>query len=197
MYKIITISRQHGSGGRMIGKKVAEQLGIPFYDREIIEQAASESSISEGFFEASEAKGIGSILYRLSESLASEVRRDISFDDKVYLAQRAAILGIAAKGPCVIVGRGACEVLRDKFPIIRTFIYADTDMRIKRAIEEYGESPLNAEKRIRQIDKKRQTYYQFYEKKEQLWTEYFDLCINSGKLGVDKTVKLICNAYRG
>lgn len=197
MYKIITIARQHGSGGREIGRRVAEELGIPFYDKEIIERAANESSISKGILENSDIGDVGSLLYKISESLASEVRHDLSMDDKVYLAQRAAILGIATKGSCVIVGRGACEVLKDKFKVLRVFVYADIETRMKRVVEQYGEPNINVEKRIRQIDKKRRAYYQFYEKKENFWTEHFDLCINSGKMGIDKAVQLICEAYRG
>lgn len=198
MYKIITIGRQHGSGGRMVGKLAAEQLGIPFYDKEkIIERASKESSISIEMFENADTSGVGSLLYRISEALAEDVRRDIPIDDKIYIAQKNAILNIAKEGSCVIVGRGACEVLKEKFPILRTFIYADMETRIKRVVEQYGESDKNAEKHIRQIDNKRKLYYQYYEKKETLWTEHFDLCINSGKLGIDNVVRLICNTYKG
>lgn len=196
MYKIITIGRQHGSGGREVGKRAAERLGLPFYDKEaIIKRASKESSISIDLFDSTDTSGIGSLLYRLSEALAEDVRRDISLDDKIYIAQRNAILNIAKEGPCVIVGRGACEVLKDTFPVLRTLIYADMETRIKRVIEQYGEPRAGAEKRIRQIDKKRRTYYQYYEKREPLLPEHFDLCINSGKLGIDKTVSLICDAY--
>lgn len=167
MYKIITIGRQHGSGGRMVGKLAAEQLGIPFYDKEkIIERASKESSISIEMFENADTSGVGSLLYRISEALAEDVRRDIPIDDKIYIAQKNAILNIAKEGSCVIVGRGACEVLKEKFPILRTFIYADMETRIKRVVEQYGESDKNAEKHIRQIDNKRKLYYQYYEKRK-------------------------------
>lgn len=198
MYKIITIGRQHGSGGRLVGKLAAEQLGIPFYDKEkIIERASKESSISIGMFENADVSGVGSLLYKLSEAFAEDVRRDIPLNDKIYIAQRNAILNIAKEGPCVIVGRGACEVLRDKYPILRAFVYADIESRIKRTVEQYNEPAENAEKYIRQIDKKRRAYYQYYEKKESLLTEHFDLCINSGKIGIDNAVRLICEAYKG
>lgn len=140
---------------------------------------------------------MGSLLYKISESLSEDVRHNFSLEEQAYMAQRDAILELAAKGPCVIVGRGACEVLRNRRSVLRTYIYADLDTRIRRTVEEYHESPENIEKRIRQIDKKRMAYYHFYEKKEILWTEHFDLCINSGKLGLDQTVRFICDAYRG
>lgn len=197
MYKIITISRQYGSGGREIGRRIAERLGIPFYDKEIIEQASNTSTIDKSFFEKAETSGVGSLFYKLSESLAADVRHDISLDAKVYLAQRAVLQEIARKGPCVIVGRGACEVLKGEFPLLRTYIYADMDTRIKRAIEEYHESAENIEKRIHQIDKKRKAYYSFYEKKENDLTKHFDLCINSGEFGIERTARFIANMYRG
>ncbi len=84
MYKIITISRQHGSGGREVGRRVAKQLGIPFYDKELIEKAANESDISKSHFENVETSGVGSLLYKISESLAADVRYDIPLADKIY-----------------------------------------------------------------------------------------------------------------
>lgn len=192
MEKVIAISRQHGSGGRQIGRLLSKELGIPFYDREIIKQAAEDSGIHSAHFTEADLKRSSAPSYLLSPGVPFE----LPFSDKVYLAQRSAILNVASQGPCVIVGRGASEVLQGKVPVLRVFIYADIETRIQRAIKYYHEPEENIEKHIRQIDKKRMSYYSFYEKREAIWTEHFDLCINSGVLGIEKTAKLIADAYR-
>lgn len=197
MYKIITISRQYGSGGHEIGKRVSEQLGIPFYDKsEIIRMASKASSIDISNFKNAELSGVGSNVYKITQALSAEVYHNLSLDDKVYYAQCAVIRKIAAKGPCVIVGRGACKVLQDDPLVLRTYVYADIEERARRVVEQYNETDKNIKKYIQQIDKKRMAYYEYYEKKKDvLWTDHFDLCLNSGKLGIDKTVEIICNAY--
>lgn len=191
MEKIITISRQYGSGGRQIGKKLAEKLGIPFYDRELIECAASKSGIHLGHFAAADQNGYGT----KSPYAACGTPYEHSHAAKIYLAQQKAILEIASKGACVIVGRGACEVLHGKFPVLRVFIYADMEKRIQRVVNEYRESPAKAEKHIRQVDKKRMSYYSFYQENTNMWMEHFDLCVDSGTLGEERAVQTISEAY--
>ena len=116
MNPIVTICRQHGSGRHEVGRRLSGQLKIPCYDREIIEHAAKDSLRNIKAFEQADTSGVGSLLYQLSESLAAEVRRGDSLDSKIYQAQRLAVLKMAAKGPCVIVGRGGCEVLKGHVP---------------------------------------------------------------------------------
>lgn len=187
-HTIITISRQHGSGGREIGRKVAEQLGIPFYDREIIELAAKDSDIDISFFENSETKDAGGLIYELSAG--THVKLPIN--DRVYLQQVQTIRDIAAKGGCVIVGRCADAVLADNPHILRVFVCADPDTRRKRVETLYHESADALEK----LEKKRCSYYQHYTGKRFGDAQNYDMCLNSGSLGLDECVKTICSAYR-
>ncbi len=192
MDKVIAISRQYGSGGRQIGKLVSEQLNIPFFDKEIIEGAVRQSGLRAESFADADQKGAGSCLY----SIAPGVPFELPIQDECYLAQRTAICKLASRGPCILVGRGACEVLRGQLPLLRVFIYADIETKIHRAVEEYQEVPQNIEKRLHEVDKKRMAYYSFYEGKSKQQIEHFDLCIDSGNLGIDKAVQVILSAYR-
>lgn len=187
-HTIITISRQHGSGGREIGRRVAEQLGIPFYDREIIELAAKDSHIDISFFENSETKDAGSLIYDLSAG--GHVMLPIT--DRVYLQQVKTIRDIAPKGGCVIVGRCADAVLADYPHVLRVFIYANSEARRKRVEMFYHESAEELEK----LEKKRSSYYQHYTGKRFGDAENYDMCLDSGSLGLDECVKAICSAYR-
>lgn len=187
-HTIITISRQHGSGGREIGRRVAEQLGIPFYDREIIELAAKDSHIDISFFENSETKDAGSLIYDLSAG--GHVMLPLT--DRVYLQQVKTIRDIAQKGGCVIVGRCADAVLADHPHLLRVFIYANSEARSKRVEMFYHESAEELEK----LEKKRSSYYQHYTGKRFGDAENYDMCLDSGSLGLDECVKAICSAYR-
>lgn len=187
-HTIITISRQHGSGGREIGRRVAEQLGIPFYDREIIELAAKDSHIDISFFENSETKDAGSLIYDLSAG--GHVMLPLT--DRVYLQQVKTIRDIAQKGGCVIVGRCADAVLADYPHVLRVFIYANSEARRKRVEMFYHESAEDLEK----LEKKRSSYYQHYTGKRFGDAENYDMCLDSGSLGLDECVKAICSAYR-
>lgn len=192
MDKVIAISRQHGSGGRQIGKLISEQLHIPFYDKEIVREAVCQSGLCAEQFDGADLRGAGNGLY----SIVPGVPFELPVKDTLYLAQREAICNLAAGGPCVIVGRGACEVLKGRLPLLRVFIYADMETKIRRVVEEYQELPENAEKRLYAVDKKRMAYYSFYEKKEKERAKYFDICIDSGSLGIDGAVQVILSAYR-
>lgn len=187
-HTIITISRQHGSGGREIGKKVAEQLGIPFYDREIIELAAQSSNIDISFFENSEMKDAGSLLYDLSAG----AHFTLPITDQVFLHQFQTIRDLAAKGDCVIVGRCADAILADHPHILRVFVYADSDARRERVVSCYHEPADDLEK----LEKKRASYYQHYTGKRFGDAQNYDMSLNSGSLGLDECVKTICSAYR-
>ncbi|MEG0306151.1 MAG: cytidylate kinase-like family protein [Oscillospiraceae bacterium] len=190
-HKIITISRQYGSGGRLIGANVAKQLNIPFYDKELITLAAKNSPIHASFFEDAETKGTGGFVYPFNPG----VPFDLPLNDKVFLAQFAVIREIAAQGPCVIVGRCADEVLKDRDNLLKVFIYADMEVREKRAISEYGDAPEKIEQKITALDKKRANYYHFYAQAKWGDTKNYHLCINSGSIGLDGAVNAIRAAY--
>lgn len=186
-HTIITISRQHGSGGREIGQKVAKQLGIPFYDREIIELAAKNSDIDIRFFENSETKDTGNLLYRLS----NDVHLTQPIIDKIFLQQVQVIRGLAAKGSCVIVGRCADAILADQAHILRVFVCADASTRETRVRTVYREPAENLDK----LEKNRRSYYQHYTGRNFGDAENYDMCLNSGSLGMEECVKTICSAY--
>lgn len=186
-HTIITISRQHGSGGREIGQKVAKQLGIPFYDREIIELAAKSSDIDIRFFENSETKGTGNLLYRLS----NDVHLTQPITDKIFLQQVQVIRDLAAKGSCVIVGRCADAILADQAHLLRVFVCADADTRENRVRTVYREPAEDLDK----LEKNRRSYYQHYTGRNFGDAENYDMCLNSGSLGMEECVKTICSAY--
>lgn len=145
--KIIAISRQYGSGGREIGARLAKRLNLPFYDREMIALAAKESGISGDFFEGPEQ---GSYLFR---DFSLGIALEPPLNDKVYLAQHAIIHSLAAKGPCVIVGRGAGGVLKNAVARLNVFLYADIEVRMRRAIDVYGDNPHKIKEHIAAITK--------------------------------------------
>lgn len=186
-HTIITISRQHRSGGREIGQKVAKQLGIPFYDREIIELAAKNSDIDIRFFENSETKDTGNLLYRLS----NDVHLTQPITDKIFLQQVQVIRDLAAKGSCVIVGRCADAILADQTHLLRVFVCADAATRETRVRTVYREPAEDLDK----LEKNRRSYYQHYTGRNFGDAENYDMCLNSGSLGMEECVKTICSAY--
>ena len=185
MKYVITIGREYGSGGRFIGKMVAEKLGIKFYDNELLIEAAKESGMSETVFKNFDEKkdsffGAGIGMYSF----------DMSLSQKVFLAQFDAIKNIADKESCVIVGRCADYVLKDDPNLCSIFICAPMSDKVERAVNFYGVKKENAESVIIKRDKKRRSYYNFYTDKEWGMAPNYDLCINS-KIGVDNCVNLI------
>ncbi len=186
MKYVITIGREYGSGGRFIGKKVADMLGIPFYDNELITEACKDSGLSPAVFETFDEKTDGFF------SGAGMYSYDISLSQKVFLAQFDAIKKIADKESCVIVGRCADYVLRDVPNVCNIFICAPMEEKIKRAVEFYGLNPEKAASQIIKKDKKRKGYYNFYTDLDWGKASNYDLCINS-KLGIDNCVNVIVN----
>lgn len=194
----ITISRQFGSGGREIGKALAEKLGISFYDKELISLAAKESGIDPQVFENVDEKATNSLLYSLSMGLYSfgngfSSMGDLPVNDQLYMLQHKIIKKLANEKPCVFVGRCADYVLREQPNCINIFIYADLDYRVKRAIEIRGVDPDRAEQAVNKTDKTRANYYSFYSGKKWGRAENYDLCINSGLLTTEKCVELIAD----
>lgn len=196
MNKIITISRQYGSGGREIGKKLAEQLKIPFYDNEIITRAAKESGFAEAAFHRAEQKATNSLLYSIAMGLNSYGSQDfgysnLSLDDRIYLAQSEVIHKLADEGPCVIVGRCADYVLRNHKNIVNIFIWASLEFRIDRAVKLYDMPDHKAAEQILKIDKRRANYYNYHANEKWGRVDNYDLSIKSDLLGIDKTTEII------
>ena len=198
---IITLGRQFGSGGRAVGKKLAEDLGIPYYDKEILQRAAKESGICESLFENHDEKPTSSFLYSLvmdtySAGYATMGMQEMPMSQKVFLAQFDTIKKIAEEGPCVIVGRCADYILRSRPDVLRVFIYADRDIRKRRAVEEYGVLAENADEFMYQNDKRRRIHYENYTNQKWGSRENYDLLLNSGDLGIERCVELICAAVK-
>ncbi len=195
---IITISREFGSGGRAIGEMVAKRLDIPFYDRKIIEMSAEKAGLAVSFVEDTEQKIKNKFLhnlafggYHMGADLGS---MQLSLPDKLFIATCDIIRGLADEGSCVIVGRCADFVLKDRKNVIDIFIYADEESKRNRAINEYGVAPERAEAEVKKTNKYRANHYDYYT--ERKWGEKsnYHLCLNSGFLGVQNTVDIIVDA---
>ncbi len=196
MKKVITISRQYGSGGREIGEKLAKKLGIPYYDKELITRAAKESGFSEVVFENMEKKATSSLLYSIAMGMNAYGNHDIGFtslslDDQVYLAQSNVIRKIASEGPSVIVGRCADYILRDHKEAIHVFIWADLAYRKERAINIYNMNADKAEENILKYDKRRANYYNYHASEKWGRAENYHLSIRSDYVGIDNAVDLL------
>lgn len=194
--KVITISRQFGSGGRTIGKAVAERLGIPYYDKELVDAVAKESGFSHEFIEeiGEYATVTSSFLFNIAVSSHPMGLIDtMSVSDKLYVCQTNVIRDLADKCPCVIVGRCADFILKDRPDCLHVFIHADNAHRAARIRERYGETKQPMEKRLQEKDSKRKVYYKHYTNRN--WGEAgnYDVCLDSGTLGVDKCVDIVCD----
>lgn len=193
MNKIISISRECGSGGREIGYRLAKKLGIPFYDKELIDMASEDSNISPELFRA------------IDEAIAQKKRMDdtyaplnplsvtyeIPISDQLFVIQTKIIRQLAQNGPCVIIGRCSDVIVEDSFKV---FICASLKKRAARLMNLDGnaaDDPKKIEARIRTVDKKRREYYQYYSGNEWGKPKNYDICLNSGNLGIDKCVDLI------
>lgn len=197
MDKVITISRQYGSGGREIGQRVAEHYGIPFYDNELIARAAKETGFAEETFEKAEDKASNSLLYSLAMGVNVFGNQDFGFtglslDDRIFLAQSDVIRKIAEEGPCVIVGRCADYVLKEQSGVVNLFIKADMSSRIERAVQEYGDDPVKAADIILKKDKHRANYYNYHVGERWSDLNNYDLVIRSDYAGIDNAVDCIC-----
>lgn len=193
---IITIGREFGSYGLDIGKRVAEELGLKLYDKDMLKRAAKESGLCEEIFETHDEKPTNSFLYSLvmdtySLGYASSGYADMPLNHKVFLAQFDTIKNIAKEGPCVIVGRCADYALEDMDNVISIFIHADLDKRVKKIMKVADLSAAKAKDMIIKNDKKRASYYNYYTNKDWGAAKSYDLCLDSGKLGIEGTVKAI------
>ena len=197
--KIITISRQFGSGGRGIGKLLADRLDIPFYDKELIELASKESGIDGRIFksEGEETGRFYQVLGAIGYALGSPAGGiyEYSINDQLYLVQANIIEQLANEGPCVIVGRCADYVLEDREDVLNIYLCADMDERLRRVIDEYHVEDAD-EAMLCKVDKRRSNYYQYYT--DRVWgkAENYDLCINTGKFDTDAIIGMIVDAYR-
>lgn len=189
--RVVTISREFGSGGRTIGKKVAETLKIPCYDSELIQKIAAESGFNENYIkEAGEYAPGGFLASALSHRGIVSTN-----EDYIWEIQCRIISELAEKGPCVIAGRCADYILRDKADCLKVFIHADMDFRAKRIVEVYGEREESPQQRLKEKDKRRAAYHRFYTDMKWGHAQNYDLTLNSGTLGIDRCVDIIRQLY--
>ena len=192
--RIITISREFGSGGRFIGKEVAKQLGIAYYDKNMINEIAEKSGLSPEYIqenaELSPRKGL--FAYAFSG-------RDItgkSVEDMVYEAQRKVIMEIAEKENCVIVGRNADFILKDRKDVLNVFIHGSIPEKVRRICSLYNVTEVDAIKMINDIDKRRRTNYNFYTEQKWGMAENYTMSLNSSVLGYDLCQKIIIDCAK-
>ena len=192
--KIITISREFGSGGRSIGRMVAERLGIPFYDKELVDQIALESGFAPKFIEEHGEHSPGSSLfsYAFAPQGVPGVMNGLSTADFLWNIQCSVILQLAEKGPCVIVGRNADYILKDRPDALHAFVFADIPYRAERIVRRYGESEKSPEQRLNEKDKRRRVNYQHYTGRTWGQSQNYDISLDTGVLGIDQCVDIIC-----
>lgn len=196
MNKVITITRQYGSGGREIGRKLAEAYEIPFYDNEIITRAAKETGFAEAAFENIEDKAANSLLYSIAMGMNMFNNQEVgysglSLDDRIFLAQSNVIRRVVKEGPCVIVGKCADYILKDKENVVNLFIKASVDFRIHRSIEIDGLPEAKAAELVLKKDKSRANYYKYHSGERWDNVLNYDMAIRSDLCGIDGTVECL------
>lgn len=184
---VITISREYGSGGRYIGRLVADKLGIKFYDKEFIGKLAEQTGLSEEYIEKNEQKRDA------LDAINTGYYSSLSNADDLFIKEAELVKEIAEKESCVIIGRCADFTLSTRKDVLKVFIYSDMENKIKRVTEIYGVNKANAEKEIKKINKLRANHYKHYTDREWNNSENYDICINSDYLGVEKAADLICD----
>ena len=201
--KIITISREYGSGGRQVGLTVAKKLGMEFYDKELIDAAAKEIGFPTEMIADREQRLTNSLLYNFAMGTLYGIAyprepkvSELPLTEQIYQAQKKAIEEAAKRGSCIFVGRCADYILKSRPDVLRVFIYADRDIRKRRAIEEYGEIAEYIDEFMYQTDKRRRIHYENYTNQKWGSRENYDLMLNSGDLGLDKCVELLCEAVK-
>jgi len=196
-YSVITISREYGSGGRNIGQLVAEKLGYDFYDNALVDKIAKESGFAEEIIkDAGEYATSGnSFLFSLSMSNLAEVNMP-SISYQIYEVQKKIITELAEKGRCVIVGRCADYILRNRTDVLNVFISADMEYRKNRIVNIYNEGGSKPEKMLRDKDKKRRTYYRYYTDNEWGMCHNYHLCLDSSIFGIEKCADIIVNTAK-
>ena len=196
---VITIARQYGSGGRTVGKMLARKLGIPFYNREIITMASEDSGVKAMVFSDERLKG--DFLSRLrahyhgNAPVPNDSSKSYLKDEALFAYQVKIIRRLADQGPCVMIGRCADYILRDKADCLKVFIHADMKFRAERIVKVYGEREQSPEERLRDKDKRRAAYHRFYTNMKWGHAQNYHLTLDSGVIGIGKCVDIIAELY--
>ena len=196
--KIITISREFCAGGHAVGRAVADALGIPFYDKKLVQHIAEESGFAAKYVEehGEHAPGKSAFSYAFAPQGVPGVMNGLSTDDYLWNAQCNVILQLAEEGPCVIVGRNSDYILKDREYVLHVFLMADTAYRAKNLIEIHGSSDKSPESRLREKDKRRSLNYQHYTGRTWGMSQNYDLCLNTSVLGIDQCARIIIDIVK-
>lgn len=196
--RIVTISRQFGSGGRTVGHLVAQALNIPFYDKELVEQIALESGFAPKFVEehGEHSPGKTFFSYAFAPQGVPGVMNGMSTADFLWHIQCGTILQLAEQGPCVIVGRNADYILKDREDVLHTYIHADMNFRADRIVRLYGESEKSPIARLQEKDKRRKVNYQHYTGRTWGDAENYDISLNTAVIGVENAAKIIVDLVK-
>ena len=194
--KIVTISRQYGSGGRYIGENLAKAMGDPCYDEKLIDMVAKESGFAQSFVAEKGERMTGSLLFNIASSLSFannvfSTNNGVTLQDEIYFTQNRIIKELADKGPCVIVGRCADYILREREDCLNVFIFADNESKIERAEKYFNITREEAPAVLKKKDKARANHYKYYTDQEWGMASNYDLCLNSGLIGIEGCVKAI------
>ena len=194
--KIVTISRQYGSGGRYIGENLAKAMGVPCYDEKLIDMVAKESGFAQSFVAEKGERMTGSLLFNIASSLSFannvfSTNNGVTLQDEIYFTQNRIIKELADKGPCVIVGRCADYILREREDCLNVFIHADEESKIERAEKYFNITREEAPAVLKKKDKARANHYKYYTDQEWGIASNYDLCLNSGLIGIEGCVKTI------
>ena len=197
--KIITISREFGSGGRTIGRLIAEKLNIPFYDKELVDHIALESGFAPKFVEEHGEHSPGSSLfsYAFAPQGVPGIMNGLSTADFLWNVQCNVILQLAEKGPCVIVGRNADYILKDREDVLHVYITATMDYRADCIVRLYGTSEKSPTARIQEKDKRRKVNYQHYTGRSWGAAENYDISLNTSTIGVEEAADIIVALVKG
>ena len=195
--RIITISREYGAGGQPVGHLIAEKLGIPFYDKKLVEHVAQESGFAPKFIEEhGEHSPSGSVFsYAFAPQGVPGVMNGLSTSDYLWNVQCNVILQLAEKGPCVIVGRNADYILKDRKDVLNVYLHADIPSRVARVLEANPDEK-NPEGRIAARDKRRRLNYQHYTGRTWGMSQNYHICLDTSVLGIEQCAEIILNAVR-
>ncbi|MBO5033630.1 MAG: cytidylate kinase-like family protein [Lachnospiraceae bacterium] len=199
MYQIITMEREFASGGNEIGRRVAKKLGIELYDRNILVEAAKRLEIPPIYIGDLEETAPGSIIFNLSKTAIGGSRKDnpnLPLSEKLFLEEKKIIEEIVEKQDCVIVGRCASFILKDRSDCLKVFVHADKNYRIRRAVETEKLAESDAEDFLRKSDKRRSSFYNTHTGWKWGDMTKFDLCLNSGSMGLDACVELLAGIMK-
>lgn len=197
-YQIIVVERQYASGGRGVGEMLSRQLGIPYHNQEILQQAADQLSISVEYAQEIEESAASSLLLGLSmaASVSGELE-ELPLSERLFYEESKLILEYSKQGPCIFIGRCAGQILWDRPDCLRVFLYAREGARVKRAVEQYQVPKANALSLLGKNDRRRSNFYRVHSGKKWDDRESYDLLLNTETLGVEGCAKLIAQAYQG